>query len=81
MSAQPAEQPEATLSYDGRHLTLPVVPASEGGSGVERFPEVKDNLLGQIKALRDQLDAASPAGASLDAAKAKVDGINIPEKK
>jgi hypothetical protein len=53
----------------------------EGGSGVEKFPEVKTNLLAQIKALRDQLDAGSPAGASLDAAKAKVDGITIPEKK
>jgi hypothetical protein len=53
----------------------------EGGSGVEQFPEVKKNLLAQIKALRDQLDPATPAGASLDAAQTKVDGITIPGKK
>jgi len=53
----------------------------EGGSGVERFPDVKKNLLAQIDALGKQLDPASPAGASLEAAKEKVDSITIPEKK
>jgi hypothetical protein len=53
----------------------------EGGSGVEQFPEVKENLLGQIKALQLQLDPTSPARASLVAAKEKVDSITIPGKK
>jgi hypothetical protein len=71
-----------TLLKDGLAPTLDKAKKQvEGGSGVEKFPEVKKNLLAQIKALRDQLDAGSPAGASLDAAKAKVDGITIPEKK
>jgi len=35
MSAQPADPHEAILSYDGTQLPLPVVSATEGGSGVD----------------------------------------------
>jgi citrate synthase len=45
MSAQPAEQPEATMSYDGRHLQLPVVPATEGGAGVDTSELLKSTGL------------------------------------
>lgn len=53
----------------------------EGGSGVDEFPKVKRDLLAQIGALQQQLEPGSPAGASLVAAKNKVDSITLPEKK
>jgi hypothetical protein len=71
-----------TLLKDGLAPTLDKAKKQvEGGSGVDKFPEVKANLLSQITVLEGQLDPASAAGASLSSAKAKVNGITIPEKK
>jgi|RhiMethySRZTD1v2_1073278.scaffolds.fasta_scaffold2022463_2 hypothetical protein len=71
-----------TLLKDGLAPTLDKAKKQvEGGSGVDEFPRVKDNLLSQITVLEGQLDPASPAGSSLGSAKAKVNAITIPEKK